>query len=184
LEYRRRFLDLTQSEGRLEAISTRVDEGDTVISAELATRIALIDLRNNNSRIADIRRAVTQLCTTEQPPVTDSEPAEQAISRLTSYVLGLQLSSKLHPQQRPTQPSRPRIAYGAPSRRAVAQLRRRLAASAVRTEQGVFGRGDLASMCFLPRLAHSPPRVLVEVVGNERLYLDAITGAVLASVTR
>jgi hypothetical protein len=98
LEYRRRFLDLTQSEGRLEAISTRVDEGDTVIRAELATRIALIDLRNNNSRIADIRRAVTQLCTTlEQPPVTDSEPAEQAISRLTSYVLGLQLSSKLHP---------------------------------------------------------------------------------------
>ena len=87
LEYRRRFLDLTQSERKLEAISARVDEGDTVIRAEVVTRMTLIDLRNNNSRIADIRRAVTQLCTTlEQPPVTDSESAEQAISRLTSYV--------------------------------------------------------------------------------------------------
>jgi hypothetical protein len=34
-----------------------------------------------------------------------------------------------------------------------------------------------------PWTARHPPRVLVEVVGNERLYLDAITGAVLASVT-
>jgi len=41
----------------------------------------------------------------------------------------------------------------------------------------------LSNYQWLSTSAHGPPRVLVEVDGNQRLYVDAITGAVLASVS-
>jgi DNA-binding MarR family transcriptional regulator len=40
----------------------------------------------------------------------------------------------------------------------------------------------LANYESLSTSAHGPPRVLVEVVGDQRLYVDGVTGAVLASI--